>query len=226
MGGKSAVNLPNMRQSTQKWPLFPGGEGAPDYGSDQDRSGAGGAKNIRVQTGRPTLMNLCTYNIRTMRTEADLIALLEELSSIKWDVVGLCEVRRLGEEQKIINDGHVLYWRGKSQGSKQELGVGFLIHKSLEKNIIEFYSVSERVASVTIKLNNRYNLKIIQVYAPTCSHSDEEIESFYEDVHLASERIKTNFTIIMGDFNAKIGKKTEGETAVGNHGIGTRNERG
>ncbi|XP_069982193.1 uncharacterized protein [Penaeus vannamei] len=57
-------------------------------------------------------------------------------------------------------------------------------------------------------------------------HSDEEIESFYEDVHLASERTKTHFTIVMGDFDAKIGKKTEGETAVGNHGIGTRNERG
>ena len=215
-----------MNKRIQPWPPFPGGEGAPGYGGDQDRSGAGGAKNIRVKTGRPTLMNLCTYNIRTMRTESDLLALLEELSSIKWDVVGLCEVRRLGEEQKLLNEGHVLYWRGKPLGSKQELGVGFLIHKRLEKNIVEFYSVSERVASVTIKLNTRYNLKIIQVYAPTCSHSDEEIESFYEDVHLASERTKSHFTIIMGDFNAKIGKKTEGETAVGNHGIGTRNERG
>lgn len=109
-----------MRQNIQERPPFPGGEGAPGYGGDQDRSGPGGAKNIRVKTGRPTLMNLCTYNIRTMRTESDLLALLEELSSIKWDVVGLCEVRRLGEEQKLLNEGHVLYWRGKPLGSKQD----------------------------------------------------------------------------------------------------------
>ncbi|XP_069980153.1 craniofacial development protein 2-like [Penaeus vannamei] len=124
-----------------------------------------------------------------MRTESNLLALLEELSSIKWDVVRLCEVRRLG------------------------------------KNIVEFYGVSERVASVTIKLNNRYSLQIVQVYTPTCSHSDEEIVSFYEDVHLASKRVKPYFTIIMGDCNAKIGKKT-GDTIVVNHDMGTRNERG
>ncbi|XP_069998510.1 craniofacial development protein 2-like [Penaeus vannamei] len=51
------------------------------------------------------------------------------------------------------------------------------------------------------------------------------MDSFYEDVHLASERVKIHSTAILGDFNAKIGKNT-GETVVGNHGIGTRNERG
>ncbi|XP_069970249.1 craniofacial development protein 2-like [Penaeus vannamei] len=161
-----------------------------------------------------------------MRTESDLLVLLEELSSIKWYVIGVCEVKKkLSEEQKILNDGHLLYWRGKPQGSKQELGIGFFIHKRLEKNIVEFYSVSEGVASVTMKPNNRYNLKIIQVNAQTCSYNDEEIGRFYEDVHLASERVKTHFTITIGNFNAKIGKNTE-ETVIGNHGIGTRNERG
>ncbi|XP_069984611.1 uncharacterized protein [Penaeus vannamei] len=94
--------------------------------------------------------------------------------------------------------------RVKTQDSKQELGFGFLVHRRLAKNIVEFCNVSERVASITIKLNNRYYLKIVQVYVPPCSHSDEDTESFYEDVYLASERIKTQFTIIMGDFNAKI----------------------
>lgn len=49
---------------------------------------------------------------------------------------------------------------------------------------MEFYSISERAVAVTIKLNNRYNLKIVQVYAPTLSHSDKAREGFY-DVHLA-----------------------------------------
>ena len=226
MGGIPAVLLPNMTVRIRQRPLFPGGEGVPGYGGGQDHSGAEGAKNTRPGPGRYLLMNLCTYNVRTLRTEADLLGLLNELSLIKWDVVGLCEVRRLGEEQKILNNGHVLYWRGKPQDSKQESGVGFLVHKRLEKNIVEFYSVSERVASVTLKLNDRYNLKIVQVYAPTCSHPDEEVESFYEDVQVATDRAKAHFTVIMGDFNAKVGKKVERETAIGNHGIGTRNERG
>ena len=163
-----------MTAQTEQRPSFPGSEGAPGYGGDQDRSRAEGAKNPRPRPGRPTLMNLCTYNIRTMRTESDLLALLEELSFIKWDVVRLSEVRRLGEEQKILNDGHVLYWRGKPQGSKHELGVGFLVHRRLEKNIVGFCTVSERVVSVTTKLNNSYNINILQIYAPTYSRSDEE----------------------------------------------------
>lgn len=171
-------------------------------------------------------MNICTYNVRTLRTESDLLGLLEELALIKWEIVGLSEVRRLGEDQKILNDGHVLCWRGKSEGNKQELGVGFLIHKRLEKNFIEFHSVSERVASVILKLNEKYSVKNVQVYAPTSSHSDEEVESFYEDVHTAIDRNQTHFLVVMGDFNAKVGRRVDQETSVGQHGIGTRNERG
>ena len=133
-----------MTLRQRQWPLFPGGEGVPGYGGGQDHSGAEGAKNTRSDPGRYLLMNLCTYNVRTLRTEADLLGLLNELSLIKWDVVGLCEIRRLGEEQKILSDGHVFYWRGKPQDSKHESGVGFLVHKRLEKIIVEFYSVSER----------------------------------------------------------------------------------
>ncbi|XP_069994135.1 uncharacterized protein [Penaeus vannamei] len=148
-----------MTGQTEQRPSLPGGEGAP--GGDQDHSGVEGAKNIRIKAGRPKLMNLCTYNLRTMSTESGLLALLEKLSSIKWDVVGLSEVRRLGE-----------YGMMDTCSFGEETGI---------------------------------------------SHSDEEIESFYEDVHLASERVKTHFTIIMGDFNTEISKKT-GETVVGNHG--------
>lgn len=51
------------------------------------------------------------------------------------------------------------------QGSKQELGVGFLVQKCLAKNIVGFHSERERVVSVTITMSNR-NLKIVQIYAP------------------------------------------------------------
>lgn len=55
---------------------------------------------------------------------------------------------------------------------------------------MESYRASARGAPVTKKLN-RYNLKIVKS-APTCSLSDEEIESF-KGFNLASERIKKTF---------------------------------
>lgn len=53
------------------------------------------------------------------------------------------------------------YW-----SSKQELGVD-IFNKRLEK--ISSNSIVA-IGSVTIKMNNKYNLKIVQVYAPTCNH--------------------------------------------------------
>ncbi|GBP90909.1 hypothetical protein EVAR_95573_1 [Eumeta japonica] len=49
------------------------------------------------------------------------------LTSIKWDVIGLCEVRRLGEEIREYSE-YIFYFYGKTQG---RYGVGFLVKKYL-----------------------------------------------------------------------------------------------
>jgi len=43
-------------------------------------------------------------------------------------------------------------------------------------------SVSPRVAERVLSIAKRYKLKIVQVYAPTTSYSEEDINSFYIDV--------------------------------------------
>lgn len=42
----------------------------------------------------------------------------------------------------------------------------------------EFFTISERVAAVVIKLNKRYRLKIVQAYVPTTTCDDEAVDSF------------------------------------------------
>ena len=70
-------------------------------------------------------------------------------------------------------------------------------------------------------------MKIIQLYTPTTSHDDQEIIEIYQEIENLIKKDKTHFTIITGDFNAKIGKKEDAkEIAMGNFGIGHRNERG
>ena len=54
---------------------------------------------------------------------------------------------------------------------------------------------------------HRYQLKIVQVYAPTTSHSDEETDNFYNAIDNILGK-QTHYTIVRGDFNAKVGGHT------------------
>lgn len=199
----------------------------PGYGSNRTRQNAEGAKNPRSRSGYHSRRKLliATYNTRTLGSDQKILELENELSHIKWDILGLCETRRKGEAEMTLQSGNVLYYKGDENMS--EGGVGFLVHKRHKDSIVQFEYVSLRVAFMVLKLNDRYSLKIIQVYAPTSTHSEDEIENFYEDITKAIEKVRTHFTFIIGDFNAKLGHKADdNETAMGSFGFGNRNDRG
>ena len=68
-------------------------------------------------------------------------------------------------------------------------------------------------------------MQIIQVFAPTSSHPDEEIEDYYEFLTNTHMQENCHFKIIMGDFNAKVSKIRESPT-VGIYGSKEGNDRG
>ena len=67
-------------------------------------------------------------------------------------------------------------------------------------------SGSSRVAELVVRVIDRYQLKIVQVYAPTTSHSDEETVNFYNIIDKILEK-KTHYTIAMGDLMRKLEDK-------------------
>lgn len=88
-------------------------------------------------------------------------------------------------------------------------------------NILSLKKISTRVICLVLRLNTRYCIKIIQTYAPISSHTDEEVELFYDDIRDALSGQKTHYTILCGDFNAKMGiRLNDTEFALGNHGLG------
>ena len=70
----------------------------------------------------------------------------------------------------------------------------------------------------------RYNIRIIQVYAPTSVSSQEELEEFYDDLQTEMRHKKTHYNVLMGDFNAKLGKGVKTVSAL--FGYGVRNDHG
>ncbi|XP_030747799.1 craniofacial development protein 2-like [Sitophilus oryzae] len=185
---------------------------------------SGGDKHLAKRKTNST-MYVATYNARSLLSEERLTELEYELDHIKWDVVGLCEIRRRGEHLVNLKSGHSFYFVGDENSSFG--GTSFLIHKRHRQNIVSLKKISNRVVYLVLRLSTRYEIKIIQVYAPTTDHPDEEVDIFYDDVDFALKDERTHFTILRGDFNAKMGTKSyPTETSLGGFGLGDRNERG
>ena len=69
-------------------------------------------------------------------------------------------------------------------------------------------------------------LTIFQVYAPTSSQEEDDIETFYETVQSVTDQKPSGDSLyIIGNFNAKVGKDIS-NGITGKFGLGERNERG
>jgi len=57
-----------------------------------------------------------------------------------------------------------------------------------------------------LETNQINTTNIYKVYAHTCSHTEEEIESFYETLNnVIRQTPRSDIKIIKGDWNAKVG---------------------
>ena len=76
-----------------------------------------------------------------------------------------------------------------------------------------------------VKLEGKpFNLNIIQVYLPTTSPEDEEVDTIYDTIENIAKPSKNNeVNVIIGEMNAKVGKEKEGKIA-GSYGLGKCNE--
>ena len=71
-----------------------------------------------------------------------------------------------------------------------------------------------------------FNIRVIQVYAPTSNAEEAEVEWLYEDIHdLLELTPKKDVLFIIGDWNAKVGSQETPEV-TGKFGLGMWNEAG
>lgn len=164
---------------------------------------------------------ILTYNVRTLSTYERLIELSEALTKIKYDIIGMCEIRRTGTRIEEYNN-FILCHTGHTPGKR---GVGFIINKTRKNWIKSFMGINDRVALLNLNIQG-LSMSIIQIYAPTETACEEEINNFYTNVNRAVDQAYKNY-IIMGDFNAKIGQPRKDEHLIMKpNGYGERNQRG
>ncbi|BFZ16297.1 hypothetical protein BsWGS_19336 [Bradybaena similaris] len=180
---------------------------------------------IRLNTDqhkkRTGVLKLATWNVRTLSGEGKLANVKQELEREKINILGMCETRWKGTGIKTDEEFKIIY----SGGEERQRGVAIILDRETSKSVQGYWAVSDRVLLVKL-IGRPFNINIIQIYAPTGESSDDSIEEFYNDIESALKKCKdSEITIIMGDFNAKVGNQGDGCT-VGNHGLGERNERG
>ena len=141
--------------------------------------------------GSTAILNVCTYNVRILRTEDDLDTLIDEAEQIKWDIIGLCETYRKGERLLEIRAGYWMHEIGKTEDNPDAKGLAFCV--------TDFKTYSNRVIKMARNLQGKYSVSVINANAPTSS-ADEQ---FYDDIERAMADSDSKHKIITGDFNAK-----------------------
>ena len=118
-------------------------------------------------------------------------------------ILAIQEMRWKGEGIIKSGDFTICY----SGGSKSMYGTGFLINNCFKELLLDFNAFNDRISVLRIK-GKIFNTTLINGYAPTEDQEAEKKDTFYDDLEGGySKAPKNDVKIILGDFNAKIGRE-------------------
>ena len=177
----------------------------------------------KVEKPRKNTLKIGTWNAKSLFRAGKSHNIVKEMRRMNLNILGVSEVRWPGTNQINI-DEYTMYYVGNNDPQHYN-GVAIILDQTSRKSVKKFVPISDRIALIQIKAHPKH-INIIQAYAPTAEKPEQEINLFYKDLkNLIKITKKNEVNIVMGDFNAKIGKGRV-EDIVGEYGLGERNERG
>lgn len=182
-------------------------------------------------------MTFAAWNVRTLLDrEGNLgpprrTALVSrELRRYGVDIAAISETHLADEGERVERlGGYTFFWKGTSSSEPRRSGVGFAIKNHIASKLEECpVHISDRVTTLRLHLANDNYLNVISVYAPTMDKDDDIKAKFYEEVtHALSKVLPREQVLLMGDFNARVGRDFEAWPKVlGRHGVGNMNSNG
>ena len=167
----------------------------------------------RKEVCRPTdpllkprhMIQIGNWNVRTMYATGKTEQIARELRNNKLKIMGISEARWTGSGKMTTRTGETVIYSGREEGEAHESGVAIMLAKGIEKTLLEWNPVSDRI--ITARFNsNHIKLTVIHAYAPTNEADDENKDLFYDQLQEEVDNAKKHdMMIVTGDMNAKVG---------------------
>ncbi|VDO59702.1 unnamed protein product [Schistosoma margrebowiei] len=151
-----------------------------------------------------------------------------EMRRYDLEVLGISETHWTQVGQQRLTSGELLlYSSHEEENDTRTQVVALMLSKQAQNALIGWESHGPRIIKSSFKTKKEgITMNIIQCYAPTNDYNEDAKDQFYNRLQSIVGKCQTkDLTILMGDFNAKVGTDNTGhEGIMGRHGLGERNE--
>ncbi|XP_046846748.1 uncharacterized protein LOC124440399 [Xenia sp. Carnegie-2017] len=163
------------------------------------------------------------------RPERRTALVARELARYNIDIAALSETRFANERQLTeYGGGYTFFWSGRSADERRESGVDFAIRNHLVQKLANLpKGKNDRLMSMQIHLHDGKRATLISAYAPTMTNPEDVKGRFYEDLNTMLSSVRsTDKLILLGDFNARVGRDSSWDGVIGKSGVGKCNSNG
>ena len=102
----------------------------------------------------------------------------QEMERVNVNILGISELKWTGMGE-FNSDDNFIYYCG--QESLRRNGVAIMVNKRVRNAVLGCNLKNDRMISVCLQ-GKPFNIRVIQVYAPTSNAEETEVERFYEDL--------------------------------------------
>ena len=162
-------------------------------------------------------LRLASWNVLTLLRTGGLRLLTDALKTTKINIAAVQETRWPGTNL-LTSREYKFYYSGKTDGPR-EFGTGFVVLGEARHAVIGFSPVDERLCTLRIR-GKFFNITLINAHAPTEDKDDDVKDAFYEKLQAVyNQAPERDVKILLGDFNAKVGRETIYRPTIGMHSL-------